>query len=72
MSNYDIVKLFSKYGVRDENVLAKTLLYNKQLITSDTFDMSIYKSIPEATRHLYGDTPEEVVKNYLEAHQGEN
>ena len=31
-------------------------------------DMSIYNMIPEATRHLYGETPDEIVKNYLKEH----
>ena len=37
----------------------------------DNVDTHIYYAIPESTRHLYGDTPEEVVKNYLKEHTGE-
>ena len=31
-------------------------------------DTTIYSAIPEATRHLYGTTPEEIVANYLKEH----
>ena len=33
--------------------------------TKPKVDMSIYAMIPEATRHLYGETKEEIVENYL-------
>lgn len=59
--------LVNYYSSNDIDCILQWITEN--CIQGTTKVETVFNSIPETTRHLYGDTKEEIVNNYLREHQ---
>lgn len=76
LADNDIISRFVLYNgdykvetINGRNITYTNLFNNFDYMSNVVIDSSIYEMIPEATRHLYGNTKEEIVTNYLKEHK---